>query len=461
MRSVLAWFTVRGASFLTAGIVGLIAALILGSDPMISVGAMLICLPLFSALTARRARYQLRCARTIVPSRVAPGQPAKVTVRLENVSRISTGLLLAEETIPYSLGARPRYVVNGIERGGSREVSYQLRSDVRGKFSVGPMRIRIADVFGLVELTANFASQNTLTVTPKVVPLASASVKGSWSSDGDGRTRMTAAAGDDDVIPRAYRNGDELRRVHWRSTARYGELMVRREEQRWQDRAVLILDSRRSAHTGSGPSSSFEFAVSAAASIGVHLARQGLDGHLLTDGGPLAGSSMFEDVLLDALSVVNQSRNHDFARMNAALTTIEGGLLVLIAGRLSTDQAREIAASRREGRQGIALLLATSTWAGQPDRSVNRQPAANMTEDAGGLHAAQSASPQAEANGAAIPSRAQAETAAAEAVLRAAGWRVTTVDATTPLAVAWQRLPRVGSYAAFGGTLPDLGVVKR
>jgi uncharacterized protein (DUF58 family) len=461
MRSALAWFTVRGASFLTAGIVGLIAALILGSDAMISIGALLICLPLFSAITARRARYQLRCARTIIPSRVAPGQPAKVTVRLENVSRISTGLLLAEETIPYSLGARPRYVVNGIERGGSREVSYQLRSDVRGKFSVGPMRIRIADVFGLVELTANFASQNTFTVTPKVVPLTSASVNGSWSNDGDGRTRMTAAAGDDDVIPRAYRNGDGLRRVHWRSTARYGELMVRREEQRWQDRAVLILDSRRNAHSGSGPSSSFEFAVSAAASIGVHLARQGLDGHLLTDGGPLAGSTMFEDVLLDALSVVSQSRNHDFARMSAALTTIEGGLLVLIAGRLSTDQAREIAAARRDGRQGIALLLATSTWAGLPARSGDRQPIGNPTEDGGAEAAAESAPPQADANRAATRDRAPAETAAAEAVLRAAGWRVATVDATTPLAVAWQRLPRVGSYAAFGGTLPDMGVVNR
>lgn len=463
MRTVLAWFTVRGASFLTAGIVGLIAALILGSDAMVSVAALLICLPLFSALTARRARYQLRCARTIIPSRVSPGQPATVTVRLENVSRISTGLLLAEETIPYSLGARPRYVINGIERGGSREVSYQLRSDARGKFSVGPMRIRIADVFGLVELTANFASQNTLTVTPKVVPLTSASVNGSWSSDGDGRTRMTAAAGDDDVIPRAYRDGDELRRVHWRSTARYGELMVRREEQRWQDRAVLILDSRRGAHAGSGLSSSFEFAVSAAASIGVHLARQGLDGHLLTDGGPLAGSSMFEDVLLDALSVVSQSRNHDFAKMSAALTTIEGGLLVLIAGRLTRDQAREIAAARREGRQGIALLLATSTWAGQPDRSGHQLPAASTARAFNGFLAAEPGSALAEGNGAAPapPGQPPAETAAAEAVLRAAGWRVTSIDATTSLAVAWQRLPRLGSYAAFGGTLPNVGVVAR
>ncbi|HET7018320.1 MAG TPA: DUF58 domain-containing protein [Streptosporangiaceae bacterium] len=455
MRSVLAWFTVRGASFLTAGIVGLLAALVLGSEAMVSVGAMLICLPLFSALVARRARYQLRCSRTVTPARVAPGQPTRVAVRLENVSRISTGLLLAEETIPYSLGARPRYVINGIERSGSREVSYQLRSDVRGKFTIGPMRIRIADVFGLVELTANFASQNTLTVTPKVVPLTSSSVNGSWSTDGDGRTRMTAAAGDDDVIPRAYRNGDELRRVHWRSTARYGELMVRREEQRWQDRAVLILDSRRTAHTGSGPSSSFEFAVSAAASIGVHLARQGLDGHLLTDAGPLAGSTMFEDVLLDALSVVGQTRNHDFARTSAALSTIEGGLLVLIAGRLTADQAREIAAARREGRQGIALLLAVSTWAAPPTEQNGHAAAAAAAANGAGAESPASG-PVSVAASAAPPT----ETAAAEAVLRAAGWRVATVDASTPLAVAWQRLPRLGSNAV-SGDLPTLGVVTR
>ncbi len=527
MRSVLAWFTVRGASFLAAGIVGILAGLVLGSHPMISVGVLLVGLPVFSALTARRARYQLRCERQILPPRIAPGQPATVLVRLENISRISTGLLLAEETIPYSLGARPRYVLNGIERNGSREVSYQLRSDLRGKFVVGPMRVRIADVFGLVELTANFATKNTLTVTPKIIPLTASATTGSWSSDGDGRTRMTAAAGDDDVIPRAYRDGDELRRVHWRSTARYGELMVRREEQRWQDRAVVILDSRRSAHAGTGPSSSFEFAVSAAASVGLHLARAGLDGHLLTDAGPLAGPAMFEDVLLDALSVVSTSRNHDFARTTAALSTIEGGLLVLIAGRLTVDAAREIATSRRHGRQGIALLLAVSTWAAHPGKprpedasnqdsrtgtDAKHAPAGSqgtgaengqakqtrLTAQASqilqtsqngilsgnangttggngarngrktdGLTAATdlpARSMQVSIDGARPPSSGEsalltagglagtgateagvAETAAAAAVLRAAGWRVITVDAATPLAVAWQQLPRSGS----------------
>jgi uncharacterized protein (DUF58 family) len=303
--------------------------------------------------------------------------------------------------------------------------------------------------------------------------------------------------------------------------------MVRREEQRWQDRAVVILDSRRSAHVGTGPSSSFEFAVSAAASIGLHLARAGLDGHLLTDAGPLAGPAMFEDVLLDALSVVSTSRNHDFARTTAALSTIEGGLLVLIAGRLTVDAAREIATSRRHGRQGIALLLAVSTWAANPGKprpgdasgqdprigtdaeqaSANSQRTGaengrakqtRLTKQASqiletsqnGILAAQAngtaggngaqngrktdgltaatdlpaGSMQVSISGAGPPSSgdsallaagspagsgaaqaAVAETAAAAAVLRAGGWRVITIDATTPLAVAWQQLPRSGS----------------
>src|SRR5947209_9048920 len=88
-------------------------------------------------------------------------------------------------------------------------------------------------------------------------------------------SRSIATAGEDDAATREYRLGDDLRRIHWRSTARRGELMVRREEQPWQSRAVLLLDCRQSAHQGDGPLSSFEWSVSAAASIGLHLAHGG------------------------------------------------------------------------------------------------------------------------------------------------------------------------------------------
>ena len=294
-----------------------------------------------------------------------------MTVRLENVSRLPTGLLLAEDAIPYALGTRPRYVLDGVERGGIRELSYPLRSDLRGKFAIGPLEVRIADSFGLVELGRSFATTTTLVVTPRVVPLARSSVGAAWVGEGDGRARAAVAAGEDDVVPRAYRDGDELRRVHWRSTARYGELMVRREEQRWRNRAMLLLDTRRSAHAGSGVASSFEFAVSAAASIGVHVARGGMDGQLITDTGAVAAPGMFEDVLLDSLAVVKTSRGTDLSGGLAAIRASGGGLLIVVAGRLSAATARQLATSRRDGGPAIALLLAVSTWSAPGSRETD------------------------------------------------------------------------------------------
>jgi uncharacterized protein (DUF58 family) len=421
MRSWLAAFTTRGTSFLAAGAAAALAGLFLNERDLVSVGILLLVLPLFSALAAGRARYRLSCVRSISPPRVAAGQTAVVRVHLENVSRLPTGLLLAEDAVPYALGTRPRYVLNGIERGGSRELSYPLRSDLRGKFVVGPLEIRIADAFGLVELGRSFSSSTTFVVTPKVVPLPRAVVAGSWLGDGDGRARSAAAAGEDDVVPRAYRDGDGLRRVHWRSTARYGELMVRREEQQWRNRVLLLLDTRRGAHAGSGSASSFEFAVTAAASIGVHLAHEGLAGRLITDTGAISASGVFEDVLLNSLAVIKPSRGRD---ITPGLAAIRGttGLIVAVTGRLSAGAARQLAASRRDAGPAIALLLAVSSWSG-------------AASDGGS---------------------AAAETDQAAAILRAAGWRVACVDSTTQLAAAWQQLaifpalPRVVP----AGTLP-------
>jgi Protein of unknown function DUF58 len=434
--SLLTGLTTRGTSFLTAGGATVLAGLLLGSRILISVGVTLIVLPMLARLAAGRARYRLSCTRSINPMRVPAGTAATVTLRLENASRLPTGLMLAEDGIPYALGTRPRYVLEGIERGGVRELSYPLRSDLRGKFDIGPLEIRIADAFGVVELGRKFSARNKLVVTPRVVALPRTAASSSWAGDGDGMTRTTAAAGEDDVIPRAYRNGDELRRVHWRSTARYGELMVRREEQRWRNRALLFLDTRRSGHSGTGVASSFEFAVSAAASVGVHLAREGLDGQLITDAGAYDSGGMFEDVLLDSLAVIKTSTRRDFGPGLAALRTGEGGLIVAVMGSLSADSARQLAACRRAHGQAIALLLAVSTWA--DPASAGQGTAPGDPARRGG----------ARGNGPV----SQDETAAAEAVLRGAGWRVVSIDAATPLAQAWQLLPRLADHVAPAGS---------
>jgi uncharacterized protein (DUF58 family) len=193
---------------------------------------------------------------------------------------------------------------------------------------------------------------------------------------------------------------------------------------------VLLLDTRRGAHAGTGAGSSFEFAVSAAASIGVHLAHEGLDGQLVTDTGALTATGTFEDVLLNSLAVIKPSRGHDLGPGVAALRR-SSGLLIAVTGQLSPAAARQLAASRRDAGPAIALLLAVSTWS-NPAQATDHEWA-----------------------GPSQPARAETDQAAM--ILRAAGWRVACADASTQLAVAWQQLgalPSASSPAAKPPPLP-------
>jgi uncharacterized protein (DUF58 family) len=463
--SFLAGLTTRGTSFLAAGIAAALAGYLLAERSLLCVGVALIVLPLLTVFAARRAHYRLTCGRLISPPRIAAGGTAQVMLRLHNISKLPTGLILAEDAIPYALGTRPRYVLDKIERNGSRELTYSLRSDLRGKFEVGPLQLRVADSFGLVEISRSFSGRTQFVVTPRVYPLSRTMISRSWAGEGDGRSRLTATAGEDDVIPRAYRDGDDVRRVHWRSTARYGELMVRREEQRWRNRATLLLDSRASAHVGTGPSSSFEVAVSAAASVGVHLAQEGLTGQLITHEGASLGSGMaFEDMLLDALAVIKPSRDRDLSAGIKELRIGSAGVIIAVMGRLSESEARHLATCRNEGSQAIAMLLAVSTWAdprwsgGLADIG-NASPMPSAGSGQGGAagngqsHAgAQALADQGGRSGGSSPEQAD-ETAPAATVLRAAGWHVIRIDAGTPLATSWQQLPRAAEMLVPAATL--------
>ena len=514
--SLLAGMTTRGTSFLAAGAASAVAGYLLGERGLFCVGIALLALPLLASSAIRRAQYRLGTSRAISPPRVPAGQTATVTLRLENVSRVPTGLLLAEDSVPYAIGTRPRYVLDKIERNGSRELTYSLRSDLRGKFEIGPLQLRAADSFGLVEMTRLLSGRTSFVVTPRVVPLARTVISRSWAGEGDGRARMASTAGEDDVIPRAYRDGDELRRVHWRSTARYGELMVRREEQRWRNKATVFLDSRSLAHLGSGAASSFETAVSAAASLGVHVAQQGLTGQFVTDGDVIRSGPFFEDRLLDSLAILKPSRGRTLTGAFAELRDLGGGVIIAVMGRLSVTEAQQLAACRPEGGQGIALLLDVSSWTEEALRrrqanggtsggtangstangsTANGSTAAGTTTNgstdftfAGGRAAESSTAHEppvagtlpmtqlpvagpphadlagmdlaADHHGSAdtvslasqnlasaadiagqLTTQGNADTATAVEVLRRAGWHVTSIDAGTPLALAWQRLP--------------------
>ncbi|SCK24565.1 DUF58 domain-containing protein [Streptomyces sp. WMMB 322] len=373
LRTALGGLTTRGRSFLAAGMAAAVCAYVLGQADLLRVGMLLAALPLVCVLVLYRTRYRVAGSRRLSPARVTVRSEARVHLQMDNVSRLPTGLLMLEDRVPYVLGPRPRFVLDRVEPGGRREVSYRVRSEMRGSYPLGPLQLRLTDPFGMCELTRSFSTYDTLMVVPRTVPLPPVRLTGDATGYGDGRHRSLSLAGEDDVIPRGYRHGDDLRRVHWRSTARYGELMVRREEQPQKARCTVLLDTRRGAYAGSGPDSPFEWAVAGAASVCLHLLERGYAVRLLTDTGTMvpgpegvgfAGdSSDTAGLLLDTLALLEQS---DKEGMSYAYDMLRGaaggqeGLLVAFLGELDEEQAATVARMRQRTNKAVAFCAGSS-----------------------------------------------------------------------------------------------------
>ncbi|MCF3131743.1 DUF58 domain-containing protein [Streptomyces olivochromogenes] len=379
VSTALAGLTTRGRSFLAAGVAAAICAYVLGQSDLLRVGMLLAALPLICAGVLYRTRYRVAGSRRLSPSRVPACSEARVHLRMDNVSRLPTGLLMLQDRVPYVLGPRPRFVLDRVEPGGRREVSYRVRSDLRGRYPLGPLQLRLTDPFGMCELTRSFSTFDTLTVIPRVDALAPVRFSGEAKGYGDGRQRSLALAGEDDVIPRGYRYGDDLRRVHWRSTARYGELMVRREEQPQRSRCTVLLDTRGIAFGGAGPDSAFEWAVSGTASVLVHMLERGFSVRLLTDtgnavpgegGDGFAGASQetadAAGLMMDTLAVIDHSDGTGLSRAYDVLRGGNEGLLVAFLGDLDDEQAAVVAKMRQRSGGAVAFLLDPDAWMREP-----------------------------------------------------------------------------------------------
>ncbi len=368
MREALAGLTVRGRSFLAAGLTAIVCAVVLGQEALTRVGVLVLALPLVTAALLTRSRYRLALVRTVNPQLVAAGQPARVNLTLTNEGRTPSGVLLLEDHVPYVLGTRPRFVLDGIGQGWRRHVTYQVRSDVRGRFEIGPMTVRVSDPFGLVELGRSFHTTVPLTVTPRTVPLPSIPLGGAWDGTGDNRPRAFATGSAEDVTVREYRLGDDLRRVHWRSSARMGELMVRREEQPWQSRATLFLDNRLRVHRGQGVASSLEAAVSAAASVAVHLSQHGYTVRLVTATGEdpssawhLREAGVNTGPLLEALAVV-QPVQQPLLDSSWLTEAGHGGLTIGIFGSVHATDVPVVRRMQLHAGSALAIALDVDAW---------------------------------------------------------------------------------------------------
>lgn len=350
--------TVRGRVFVGVGILVALLGMALGLLDLTKIGALLIALPLLAALLIRR-RLDLDVARTLTPSRVPIDGHCDVTLSVHNTGRTRSPLLRGEETLAYALGDPPHLLVPRLERDEVRHLHYRVRSHVRGHHAVGPLTVRVVDPFGLATRSVGVPGRSALVVPPRTVPLLPIrGVPAAGGGDSSASPRM-ALHGVDDVGVREYRIGDDLRRIHWRSTARTGETMVRQDEEPARRRALVVLDDRAGSHAGSGNGGSFEWTVTAVASVTSRLLAERFEVHLFFASDvsgrvePIDGL----DQALDRLAAVQPSAITSAHHVVEALEDFAqhgGGLVVAVLGALDPEAA-DLCATR--SGHGVAFVI--------------------------------------------------------------------------------------------------------
>ncbi|MCT2585215.1 DUF58 domain-containing protein [Actinophytocola gossypii] len=403
MRGALAGLTTRGRCLLAAGLAAALCSLILNERDLLRVSVFIVALPLLVCFLTAVARVGLHAQRQITPVRVPVGGRAEVSVHVHSTGRLPTGGLLVSDGVPYSLGGKPRFVIEHLPRHTGTRLRYAVSPMLRGIQQLGPLKATVTDPFGLAEFERELAGTSRLVVVPRVVPLVGVPGGSGLGSGDDGSVRLAAGQGDDDAIVRPYRQGDDLRKVHWRSTAKRDEMMVRVEERPWRGGTTILLDHRAAAHGGTGATSSLEWAVSFAASICLHLHRYGQRIRLVTETGRLivsdTGDGTHNDnAVLDALAALQPSPQH---LMDCHTDPAHGQELIAILGSTTPDALGQLITQRGRGTRSLAVLLDTTAWGGE-------------STDLDG----------------------------ARRLLTGTGWGVTVADPTTPMPATWATLCR-------------------
>ena len=214
------------------------------------------------------------------PPAVVAGDYATVAVKLHNEGKRATPPLRIEDHHP---GLEDdRFFVERAGPGSSLTASSARLAPKRGVFDGGRARVISGAPFGILSARRDIPVEGELVVLPRWVELKSFPLRDASASPLELEGEMArVGAGSEFVGLRNYRPGDPRRHVHWRSSARRGELIVREHQEEVMGPVVIALAGD---DTAEAPDSAFETLVSAAASIAIYARSMGHPLQLVAPG---------------------------------------------------------------------------------------------------------------------------------------------------------------------------------
>jgi len=366
-----------GAVSLAAGVALRWAALALVGVALVGAVAL--------ALAYALRRPHVRIRREIQPPRVAKGLPAIAFLEMTNVGRSPVPRTVAEQ--PFG-DLRVRTVLPRLERGQTGMRTYRLPTSRRGVFGIGPLEVARSDPLELVRFTQRHGGNDEIWVSPRILPLRP--LPSGPTRHLEGPTSDTSPEGTITFHRlREYVAGDDMRMIHWKSTARTGRLMVRHNVDTSQPYTVVLFDLRPGPYSPE----TFETAVDVAASVVVCAARGKSPVRLRVTKprgvapaadapGEQVGSARHHEpqALVDYLTGVEPAASGSLAAELARLRRERGGTaLVVLTGAADPTDLTSAAALRRRFERVIFVSIAEVRPGGLP-----QHPGVRLIEAADG-----------------------------------------------------------------------------
>ena len=350
-----------------------LAARILGIPELQSAAVAMLTLVAAALLWSRVLPSKLALTREVRPTTLAFGERATVHLTLTNIGRLPTPPLTIDDDAPSTLVDHTQARLSPIRPGHRATATYTLSGNQRGRAVLGPLTVTGRDTFGLARRRRTLPGTAEVVIYPRIVALPDGLPMGTATGVGGDGTRRRAPSGSDLADIREYVRGDDLRAIHWPSTAHRGKLMVRRSEDLLTPQATVVLDLRPSRHAGRGPDASVEVAISAAASATDHLAGHGrgvtlLDRPVTRPPGPRPAAAWLTHLATTAPEEVDLDALY---RQIATGVAGDGALLAIV----TTPRDAELRSLVRAGRAAssrLALVIDAGTFRGRaPDQATD------------------------------------------------------------------------------------------
>ena len=309
------------------------------------------------------------------------GDTLRLTYTLRNAGRIPKPWLEVNNptNLPGGLAGR------ALSLGSRGERSWVVKTPLarRGHFRIEPLQIRTGDPFGLFEASAAVGQGLTLVVYPRVerLPmwrLPAANIEGSHSAPE--RTLQTTPLA---TTVRPYAPGDSFNRIHWKSTARHGEIQVKEFDLEQTSDVWIFLDLDRRVQAGKGDESTVEVAVRAAASIADRGLLENRAVGITTNGHraailPADRGGRQHLKIMQLLAAVDADGTDSLAEalVNGLPRLRRGMTAVVITASRDRGWVRPLAALRTRGVACVVVLLDGPSFARYSDSAAAADPGA-------------------------------------------------------------------------------------